>query len=325
MKAVLFILAIICTAAFARTLTANQYEFLFTRFVEQYDKKYETNNFFARFNIFKSNLDMILAHNAKNLSWTMAVNQFADYTTEEFEAMMGLNNVVEAPFAHSLLTAPVKNIKIAESIDWRAKNVVNPVKNQASCGSCWAFSAVSGIESSIAIKTGQLHDLSEQQLVDCSGSYGNHGCNGGLMSSAYEYVKAAGGVCATSDYAYTARDESCKDSSCKKIATVTGYKFIANGDQAHLEALQDQPIPVAIAASSSAFQFYNSGILTQCSDRSVNHAVNLVGYGVEGGVQYYILRNSWGTSWGDAGYMKIATGNNLCGLTTSRFDCFPTV
>eukprot|EP00461_Guttulinopsis_vulgaris_P002944 UN02945 len=253
----------------------------------------------------------------------MAVNEFADMSAEEFAAKMtGLNPNLGQEYALSQLQAPVLGLK-ASPIDWVEKGVVNPVKNQASCGSCWAFATTAPLESRVAINGGKLYDLSEQQLVDCSGSTGNSGCNGGLMSNGYEYIKKAGGMCLTSEYPYTAKDGSCK--SCSAVVSVSGYQTVATNDDAHIEALQSGPVGVALAASSSAFQFYSSGILTSCTDRSINHGVTLVAYGVEGGVEYYTIRNSWGASWGDKGYIKIAARNKNCGLTTSTFDVFPTL
>lgn len=323
MKAVLFVLAMIVAVTMAAQLSNEQYQFLFTKYVDQYNKQYQTREFFGKFSTFKSNLDLIVAHNAKNLSWKMAVNQFADLSAEEFAAQFtGLNTNLGQEYAMSQLQAPVHGLRASE-VDWVAKGVVNGIKNQASCGSCWAFAAISPLESRAAIDGQKLVDLSEQQLVDCSGSTGNNGCNGGLMSNAYEYLKKAGGSCLTSDYPYTAKDGSCK--SCTPAVKVTGYKSIAKGDAAHIEALQSGPISVAIAASSSAFQFYSSGVLTSCSDRSINHGVTLTGYKVIDGKEAYVLRNSWGASWGNQGYMYIATGGDLCGLTTSSFDAYPLV
>jgi len=306
----------------AAQLSNQQYQFLFTKYVEQYQKSYQTNDFFGKFETFKSNLDIIVAHNAKNLPYKLAVNQFADMSASEFAATMtGLNTNLAMPYAMEQLNAPVVGLT-AEPIDWVAKGKVNAVKNQASCGSCWAFASTAPLESRYSIEKGSLYDLSEQQLVDCSGSTGNNGCNGGLMSNAYEYLKKAGGSCLSVDYPYTAKDESCKTTCAAKVE-VTGYKTVATNDDAHIEALQSGPVAVALAASSSAFQFYSSGILTACTDRSINHGVTMVAYGVEGNTEYYTIRNSWGASWGDAGYIKIAARNKLCGLTTSTFDAYP--
>lgn len=324
MKAVLFVIACLIAAAVAAPLSDSQYQFLFTKFIEQYNKQYEINDFFTKFNTFKSNLDLIVAHNAQQSSYKMGVNQFTDYTKAEFESMMGLRTQQQAPFAAKQLEAKTTGLfNVNGEIDWRSK--MTPVKNQASCGSCWAFSAMASLEFEVAKATGKIVDLSEQQLVDCSGSYGNNGCNGGLMSNAFEYLAANGGACLQTDYpgGYTAKDGKCQQ--CPPTIKVTGYKSVPTTPEGHLEILQERVISVALAASSQAFQFYKSGVVDNCTDRSINHGVALVGYGTESGTDYWLLRNSWGASWGDAGFIKLAYKGTQCGLTTSRFDVFATI
>lgn len=144
------------------------------------------------------------------------------------------------------------------------------------------------------------------------------------MADGIEYLAKNGGACTTQDYPYTARDGSCKK-TCTPVVKPTGYKHLATTDAAHIEALQSGPISVAVAASSSAFQFYSSGVLTRCTDQNLNHGVTLVGFVTVEGTQAYILRNSWGTSWGSKGYMYIKAGEKLCGLTTTDDDGYPTL
>ena len=319
MKAVLFVIACLIAAAVAAPLSDSQYQFLFSKFVEQYNKQYEINDFFTKFNTFKSNLDLIVAHNAQNLSYKMGVNQFTDYTQAEFNQMMGLRTELAQPYALSQLEhkiAPISTNGDWKTTNWSSK--MTPVKNQASCGSCWAFSAIASVEFENTLKTGQIVDLSEQQLVDCSGSTGNSGCNGGLMSNAFEYLKTAGS-CKQTDYpgGYTAKDGKCQQ--CSASVRVTGYNTVPTTEDAHYTLVQDRVVSVALAASSSAFQFYKTGVVENCTDRSINHGVTLVGSGNENGKNYFLIRNSWGTSWGDNGFIKLGQGNQ-CGLTTSRFD-----
>lgn len=253
----------------------------------------------------------------------MGLNQFADLTAVEFGQMMGLRTELAQPYALSQLQAPTKGLRAPkEFAETSFVEKMNPVKNQASCGSCWAFSTMATVEFEVAQATGKLLDLSEQQLVDCAGSFGNNGCNGGLMSNAIEYLVDNKGACLTSDYAYTAKDGSCK--SCPVAATVSGYKTVTATEDAHYELAQQRVVAVALAASSSAFQFYKSGVVTNCTDRSVNHGVALVGTGVLNGTNYFLIRNSWGTSWGDNGYIRLGQGNQ-CSFTTSRFDVFAVV
>jgi len=328
MKLVLLVIACLLATALAAPLSDNQYRFLFSKFVEQYNKKYEMNDFFSRYETFKSNLDLIVAHNAKNLSYKMAVNTFADYSKTEFNQLMGLRT--EGAPVHALsMTVEQTNYKapqVWDNVNLWENNKDGEVKDQAQCGSCWAFASTAPLEDAVYQLTGQHYNFSEQQLVDCAGSYGNNGCNGGLMSNSYEYYKAKGNPCNQSDYQYTARDGSCK--SCQAVTgfKVTGYKTVAKGDDAHVAQILENKnvVGVALAASSSAFQFYSSGVVHGCTDRGVNHGVTLVGVGNLNGDNYYLIRNSWGASWGDKGHIRLGAGGE-CALTTSSFDVVPTI
>jgi len=329
MKATSFVaVAALAAAVSAAPLTESQYQFLFTRFVSQYEKSYESNSFFSKYNTFKANLDTILAHNAnQENTFTMGMNQFGDLTTEEFSQLMTLGkNVyvpkekVEAPCPYAAAAAALAT-KDAQ-VDWRSK--MNPVKNQASCGSCWAFAAIAGIEGSYAVKYGKILDLSEQQLVDCDKA--SSGCNGGLMSHAYDYLENNRvKVCAQSDYPYTARNGSCR--SCNGSVTVASHSAGIVNEDLLTQSILSQPVPVALAASASAFQFYKSGVVksTDGCGLGVNHGVTAVGLGTENGTPYYLIRNSWGAAWGDAGHIKIQRGANVCGIVQTRFATFPTV
>jgi len=223
-----------------------------------------------------------------------------------------------------------KTVNAATSVDWTAKGVVTPVKNQGSCGSCWAFSTTGSVESNSAIKTGSLISLSEQELVDCSGSYGNDGCDGGLMDYAFEYVKANGGLCTETDYAYTGVDGTCKSSGCTHYNPITGYTDVTQDSETSLEtAVTNGPVSVAIEADQYAFQFYSSGVLTGTCGTSLDHGVLAVGYGTTNGQDYWKVKNSWGTSWGEAGYVLICrncdkNGNaGECGILEE--PSYPTV
>lgn len=290
----------------------------FNTFMDRFGKKYSPEEYDLRFDIFRNNLARIEEHNRGNYSWTMGVNEFADLTSEEFRMRyLGFQNRRLDTSIPRLTDYSLKNIKdLPKEVDWRSKNVVNPVKNQGQCGSCWAFSAVGALESAWAIKTGKLYSLSEQQLVDCSGSYGNQGCNGGLMDDAFQYAEK-NAMCSEQDYSYTAQDGTCK-SSCKGLVKVQSYVDIPSGNEDALQvAVVKQPVSIALEADQSGFQFYSGGVFDGECGTNLDHGVVLEGYGSEDGKDYWLVRNSWGSSWGDGGYIKLIRGRNQCGLANS--------
>lgn len=214
---------------------------------------------------------------------------------------------------------------VPDSVDWRADGAVTDVKDQASCGSCWSFSATGALEGQHFRKTGALVSLSEQNLVDCSSSYGNAGCNGGVIDYAFQYIKDNGGIDTEASYPYNAVDAACRFNKANIGATDKGFVDIPHGDENALKIALATigPIAVAIDASHQTFHQYSSGIYYEpkcrASARHLDHAVLAVGYGTdENGDDYYIVKNSWGTTWGDGGYIKMARNkNNNCGIATS--------
>ena len=219
--------------------------------------------------------------------------------------------------------------KVPTDIDWRSKNAVTPVKNQGQCGSCWSFSATGAMEGLDSISTGTITGLSEQELVDCSRKYGNMGCRGGLMDNAFEYV-IDNGICSEDDYPYTASDDSCKSNSCQPVFKISGCKDVPSENELALkEAVAEQPVSVAIQADSRIFQLYSSGVITSdgCGT-NLDHGVLAVGYGTENNVPYWLVKNSWGDTWGENGYVKIkrsdsTSSKGTCGIAMQA--SFPTV
>lgn len=275
---------------------------------KQYDSKTQE---IERFEIFVDNYIQIQIHNSefeKGLhTHQVGLNHFADLTIKEF------SNFVKTEPNQSKQNLPkIANLRsitfdeTPDSIDWRNKNVVTNVKDQGQCGSCWAFSTIESVESAYAIANDDLLVLSEQELVDCSTKYGNNGCNGGLMDYGFKYIKD-NGISLESDYPYHATDGTCNQSVNKTAVKVTGFVDVPATEDDLKIAVSKQPVSVGIAASSFAFQFYKTGVYsTSCDDSQVDHGVQIVGYGSEDGKDYWILRNSWNTVWGDQGYMKLA-------------------
>merc|ERR1719312_455585 len=215
---------------------------------------------------------------------------------------------------------------IPVSKDWRTEGAVTPVKNQGQCGSCYAFGTTGALEGACAIQHGKLVSLSEQQIMDCSWNYGNNGCNGGLFDRAFYYIMQNGGIDTEASYPYTEKESyRCKFNAKTVGATVSNFYYVNQGDEDALTTViaAKGPVAIAINAGMRDFQFYQSGVYDNPScTAALNHAVLAVGYGTEGGKDYFLVKNSWGTGWGDAGYIKMRRNrNNQCGIAT--FPSFP--
>ncbi|XP_044513496.1 procathepsin L-like [Gracilinanus agilis] len=295
----------------------------------QYEKTYEVNEDNWRRATWEKNLKMIEAHNLEystgKQSFQMRMNKFGDMTTEEFKQLLnGYNfNASQRRTKGSRLREPLI-AQIPESVDWREKGYVTPVKDQGQCGSCWAFSATGAIEGQWFRKTGKLISLSEQNLVDCSSSEGNDGCCGGFVNSAFQYVKENGGIDTEECYPYDEEVKICKYQPECSGANITGFVDIPSGqERALMEAVATEgPISVNIDSEKKSFRFYHSGVYfePQCSSSFLTHAVLVVGYGSEGidGKKYWIVKNSWSEVWGDHGYILMAKDeNNHCGIATA--------
>jgi C1A family cysteine protease len=272
-----------------------------------------------KYAIFLENLAMIVETNSQNLSFKLRLNQFGDMNKDQFREYVhgGKGSCLQPP--GSVKPNPIAEVAEVNanptSIDWTTKGVVTPVKNQGQCGSCWAFATTGSLECRYAIAQGTLNSLSEQQLVDCSTSYGNYGCDGGWWYNAYEYIEATGGLCTEAEYPYTATDGTCKASTCGTLYDkMTDYAKVPADNGADLEtATAAGCVAVGIEADQSAFQFYSSGVLTGTCGTSIDHGVLVVGYGTLSGVNYWKVKNSWGTSWGMQGFVDICKDCNKNG------------
>jgi len=272
----------------------------------------------VRYAIWKDNAQYINEFNAQNKHMKLKINHFGDYTNLEFRAQMNGYRTMNSTGASTFMRPA--HLKAPQEVDWRQQGYVTPVKNQGQCGSCWAFSTTGSLEGQHFKKTGQLVSLSEQNLVDCSGEEGNNGCNGGLMDYAFRYIQKDG-IDTEESYPYTAQDGTCKFSKSNVGATVSAYTDVPRGDE---NALRDAiasvgPISVAIDASHRSFQFYTTGVYyePQCSSTQLDHGVLAVGYGSDNGQDYWLVKNSWGMSWGSEGYIKMRRNYyNNCGVAS---------
>ncbi|KAJ4823870.1 hypothetical protein Tsubulata_030319 [Turnera subulata] len=274
-----------------------------------------------RLGVFEDNYDFVTKHNTgANSNYALSLNGFADLTHHEFKAtrLRGLSAAylnVERPN----LQMPDFVGDVPASVDWRKQGAVTQVKDQGSCGACWSFSATGAIEGINKIVTGSLVSLSEQELVDCDKSY-NNGCDGGLMDYAYQFVIDNHGIDNEEDYPYVARENTCNKEKLKRhVVTIEKYIDVPpNNERKLMEAVAKQPVSVGICGSERAFQLYSKGIFTGPCSTSLDHAVLIVGYGSENGVDYWIVKNSWGTRWGMNGYIHLQrnSGNSqgLCGI-----------
>nr|BAN20083.1 cathepsin L [Riptortus pedestris] len=286
-----------------------------------------------RKDIFLKHKSLIDEHNSLykegKVTFEMGINEFADLMDEEFRLLM-LNQGLMAFSPRSSQLHQTEGTEEEGEVDWRQKGAVTGVKNQGMCGSCWAFSVTGSLEGHHYVKNNELVALSEQNLVDCAKGpkYRNQGCGGGWMTDSFRYILDNGGIDTAASYPYEARNGRCRFNNETIGARVSGYTEIPKDDEDALrDAVQNKgPVSVAIDASLYTFRFYRRGVYQDplCGLAGLNHAVLAVGYGHHKKADYWLVKNSWGTAWGDSGYIKMRRNHkNHCGIAT--FASYPNV
>lgn len=322
-------------------ISEQEYAENFDYFIAKYRRNYPENaEYNLRFEIFKENYKFIQNHNSKAEvnGFLLGINKFGDITNQEYrDIYLKLKTNVtplehelekdefQNPFEISKTEQAIRDLKIPVSVDWITHGAVSAVKDQGECGSCYAFSAIAAIEGIYRISGKTSSNLSEQQMVDCSDNhYGNKGCDGGLMTNCFNYAHE-NDLCVSDKYPYVAAHNTCLAwLRCRTDNYIAGYKNVAAGSRFELyTAIAQQPVSVAIDAASDQFRFYKSGVMSSGCDSNLNHGVTAVGYGLRPywyfwTVNFIYIKNSWGSDWGENGFVALGsnneTGNGTCGV-----------
>ncbi|CAG9566500.1 unnamed protein product [Danaus chrysippus] len=290
---------------------------LFEDFIKEYNKKYDSKEKEQRFKIFVDNLKRINNLNRKSTNAVHGINKFTDLSKEEFQKYY-LGFKPDKSFLDDINKKPIElsfNITAPAAFDWRDRGVVSRVKDQGQCGSCWAFSTIGNVESVNAIKHGNLVELSEQQLVDCDSD--NQGCQGGYPEKALQYLVSNGAISEQS-YPYVGMAQSCQYNSGSVVVRLSNVEKVNLPEQQIVDMLYSTA-PLSIIIAAQALSSYSGGIIVnECAvSQQLDHAVLLVGYGNEGGVDFWLVKNSWGSNWGEGGYFRIQRGVNCLMMQNS--------
>ncbi|CAO1330996.1 unnamed protein product [Diamesa serratosioi] len=321
MKSFVILLAIVACASAVTLKDLYKEEWITFKALHSkvYDSKKEE---LARLEIYLNNRNEIVKHNQKyankEVSYLMGTNSFSDLTSEEFLEMMTVSNLNVSEIQYGSTFIGAANVKLPTSVDWRIKGAVTPVKDQEGCLSSWTFSTTGALEGQHFRKTNKIVSLSEQSLIDCSMK---NGCKGGWMNTAFMYIMRNGGIDTEQSYPYKGVEGRCAFNKLNIGAKCRGYSYIPRRNEPSLmnAVVTIGPISVAINVEFS-FHHYRRGVYYEpkCNPNKLNHAALVVGYGSEGGYDYWLVKNSWGSSWGEDGYIKMVRnrGNN-CGIATA--------
>jgi len=289
----------------------------FSAWMKQYKVTFATpKEFNYRLGVFAQTLAKINEVNSQQNDYKLGLNKFSHMTYEEFKAKYTGLKVPEN--YERVEREDLHTIQQQAAVDWRTQGAVNPVKDQGQCGSCWAFSATAAMEGIWKISGNTLQNQAEQQLVDCSAAFGNNGCNGGWMDYAFKYIISVGGQMPTSAYPYKAVQGKCAFNAGQIVAKIKGYADVPKGDCATLLKFATAQ-PTSVAIDAQPIMNYKSGVYSnQFCGTQLDHGVTVVGYGTDSGKNYWIVRNSWGSSWGEQGYIRMNRDDSpktgICGI-----------